>query len=235
MDTTIIKLLFVEDDQFFRESVQDTLVLTGRYLIHSAKNGAEGFEGYKSFAPDIIVTDLEMPEMSGFELIGKVRAENKEIPIIAASGLVGAQDMGHAFRLDIDNFVKKPYLPMELDNHIKAIMKRIVRTKQIENDNENNKLRQLGKFIFDSKGHCLILNNVKQKLTPRETQILQLLYDNAGTVVSRKDILEQFWGMDDPYTSRSLDVFINALRKYLEKDPSVQITTIRGEGYNLTF
>ncbi|MDR0394211.1 MAG: winged helix-turn-helix domain-containing protein, partial [Tannerella sp.] len=100
---------------------------------------------------------------------------------------------------------------------------------------EEDKLYPLGSYLFDLKGHHLRREDKKTNLTPREAQILQLLYEDKGNVVKRKDILLQFWGTDDFFASRSLDVFINKLRKCLDDDKSVEIITIRGEGLKLAF
>ena len=228
-----IKLLLVEDDDSFREVTKDTLELTGKYEVFEAVNGLEGYKAYKSFAPDIIVADIGMPVMSGLDMIKKIREEDADIPIIIASGMTDSKNIGKGYDLGIESFIKKPYLPGEIDCCIKAIFKRIARTERI--NKEENKLYPLGSYTFDLKNHCLIRDEKKENLTPREAQILQLLYEGKGNVVRRKDILEQFWGVDDFFTSRSLDVFVTNLRKTLDKDKSVEIITVRGEGLKLIF
>ena len=228
-----IKLLFAEDDNGFREIIKDSLDLIGNYEIFEAENGQEGYKAYKSFAPDIIVADIAMPVMTGLEMIKKIRKEDSDIPIIIASGAADPKNIAIGYELEIDSLIKKPYLPGELDYCIKAIFRRIEKTENLSKGEDQ--LFPLGDYMFDLKNHCLIYKNVKSNLTPREAQILQFLYENKGDVVKRKDILEQFWGVDDFYTSRSLDVFISKLRKSIEKDKSVQIETLRGEGLQLIF
>ena len=228
-----IKLLLVENDNNFREVTKDTLELTGKYEVIEAENGLEGYNAYKSFAPDIIVVDLEMPVMPGLEMIKKIREEDEDIPIIIASGMIDSRNIGKGYALGIESFIKKPYFPGEVDCCIEVIFKRIARTERI--NMEENKLYPLGSYTFDLKNHCLIHEGNKKNLTPLEAQILQLLYEGKGNLVKRKDILEQFWGVDEFYTSRSLDVFVTKLRKTLSKDKSVEIVTVRGEGLKLTF
>lgn len=226
-----IKLLLVEDDNIFRQVTKESLELTGNYHVYDAKDGLDGYNAYKSYDPDIIVTDVDMPRMSGLDMIEKIRKEDAEIPVIIASGLTSGRDQADGFKLEIDNYIKKPYLPGELDHHIKAILRRIQKTKTYRL--KEIKPFRLGEYSFDLKNHCLIFKNEKLELSPREAQILEVLYANKGEVVKRKKILEQFWGSDDYFPSRSLDVFISKLRKYLEKDSSVEIITIRGEGLKI--
>ena len=228
-----IKLLLVEDDNSFRQITKDSLEMTGKYDVFDAKNGLDGYDAYKSFAPDVIVTDIDMPVMSGLEMIAKIRKEDPDIPILITSGMTDPKNIGKGYALEIDNYIKKPYLPAELDHCIKVIFRRINRTIKI--NNEENKIYPLGLFSFDLKNHCLIREDEKTNLTTREAQILQLLYEDKGSVVKRKDILERFWGTDDYFNSRSLDVFVSKLRKCLEEDESVEIVTVRGEELRLSF
>lgn len=228
-----IKLLLVEDDIDYREVVKDSLELMGNYNVFAAKDGQEGYEGYKTFLPDIIVSDVDMPLMSGLEMVTKIREEDADIPILFASARYSARDLANGFKLEIDDYIKKPYLPGELELHIKSILRRVAKVKQI--NKEESLSFPLGSYLFDLKGHCLRRGEEALNLTVREAQILQLLYEEKGELVKRKDILMQFWGADDYYASRSLDVFISNLRKYLEQDDAVQIVTIRGEGLILSF
>jgi len=228
-----IRLLLVEDDPAFSQIVKDSLELTGNYIVCVAKNGLEGYNAYKSFLPEIIVSDVEMPEMSGLEMVKQIRAENNNIPILLASARTNPRDLADGYKLEIDDYIKKPYLPAELELHIKAILRRVRKTEEISK--EENGLYPLGSYLFNIKNYYLQRDTEQYELTVRETQILQVLCENKGGIVKRKDILQQFWGTDDFYTSRSLDVFVRKLRKYLEKDSAVQIITVRGEGLKLVF
>jgi len=228
-----IKLLLVEDDTDFSEIVKDTLEITGKYEIFLAKNGMEGYKAYKSFAPDIIATDIDMPLMSGLEMIKKIRDEDIYIPIIMASGKANSKNTGKAYNLEIDSLIKKPYSPGELNCCITAIFRRIAKSEM--NKKEENKLYRIGSYTFDFKNHCLILEGNKKNLTPREAMILHLLCEGKGDIVKRKVLLGNYWGINDFYTSRSLDVFISKLRKDLNGDKSIEIITVRGEGFKLVF
>jgi DNA-binding response OmpR family regulator len=226
-----IKLLFVEDDPSFSFVVKESLELTGRYEICAASNGKQGLEAYASFAPDIIVSDIEMPVMNGLQMVQLIRQKDSYIPILFATGRTKAQDVLDGYKLNVDNFIKKPFIPDELDAHIQAILKRIQARAIIIN---NDKDMLLGEYIFNVATQILQWRNEKHKLTPRGADVLWLLYEGKGEVVKRNIILEKLWGISDFFTSRSLDVFINALRKHLSFDSNIQIQPVRGEGFRLT-
>ena len=223
-----IKLLFVEDDSSFAFIVKGCLELTGDYEIHTASSGREGFERFNSTQLDIIVSDIEMEDMDGMEMVSLIRRKNQEIPILFATGRTSAQDVLKGYELNVDNFIKKPYLPDELNAHIKAILKRLQKRSSSPASTEIS----IGKYLFDTHTH-LLTKGEPRKLTQREASILLKLYDRKGSIVKRDEILEEFWGRNDFFTSRSLDVFINSLRKYLSDDDSIEIQTIRGEGLML--
>lgn len=225
-----IKLLFVEDDTSFAFVVKGSLELTGEYEIDTASSGREGLELFNSSSPDIIVSDIEMKDMDGMEMVKLIRKLNKDIPILFATGRTSPQDVLKGYELNVDNFIKKPYLPDELNAHIKAILKRVQKQQSLQ---PISKI-QIGQYSFDINTHILTKEH-SRKLTQREADILLLLHERKGTIVKREEILESFWGRNDFFTSRSLDVFINSLRKYLSEDHTIEIQTIRSEGLKLQF
>jgi DNA-binding response OmpR family regulator len=226
-----IKLLFVEDDPSFSYIVKGSLELTGKYEVCTAPNGKQGLEAFHSFAPDIIASDIEMPVMDGLQMVQHIRQKDGSIPIVFATGRTSAQDVLEGYRLNVDNFIKKPFIPEELDAHLQAILKR-TKEKIITT---SNKEVFLGEFVFNTDSRMLRRENEQQKLTPREADILWILYENKGKVVKRSDLLEKLWGTSDFFTSRSLDVFVSTLRKYLAQDPNVRIETVHGEGLRFSF
>jgi len=225
-----IKLLYVEDDTSFAFVVKGSLELTGIYRIQVAGNGKEGLAAYHSFNPDIVVADIEMPVMTGMEMVSEIRKTDKTIPIMFATGYTNAQYVLDGYKLGVDNFIKKPYLPEELNAHIQAVLKR---SHILFNENNINAIH-LGNYIFNMNNRSLQCKNTKYKLTARGTKILYKLYENKGCVVNRSDLLEDLWGMSDFFTSRSLDVYVTVLRKYLSLDPTIKIETIRSKGLVLS-
>lgn len=225
-----IKLLFVEDDSSYAFMVKESLELEGNYQVCTAANGEEGLKAYLSFAPDVIVSDIEMPKMKGTEMVMRIRKNDKEIPILIATSYNNAQAVLDGYALGIDNFIKKPFLPRELDAHIGAILKRL---KIVSGCDNTTKLISIGDYVFNLETRDLQCQDIHYTLTPRETRILCRLYDHKDELVKRSDLLDEFWGYEDFFTSRSLDVFISSLRKYLAHDANIKIQTIRREGFKL--
>jgi len=221
-----IKLLFVEDDTSFAFIVKGSLELTGLYEVETAFNGKEGLDIFHSFNPDVVVADIAMPLLNGMEMISQIRKTNESIPIMFASGHTNARHVLEGYKLNADNFIKKPFLPEELDAHIQAVLRRV---KMFSNGHAEENI-YLGNMVFNTDKQYLLHENKKYKLSARESVILHKLYKNRGNVVKRDDLLNEIWGTNDFFTSRCLDVFVNSLRNRLSLDAKINIETIRGKG-----
>lgn len=226
------KILLIEDDEACSYAIQGGLELLDVYEVAVARNGKEGLSIFDRFLPDVIVTDIEMPEMDGYELVKQVRAKDKSVIIIMESGRTMPQDVVKGYKLGVDDYIKKPFIAEELHAHIQAILKRTGNPHSKDIVDSNNFL-YIGRYKFDYCEETLELRMQKQKLTKREAGILKLLYENINTIVPREKILTNFWGSSDYFHSRSLDVFVAKLRKYLSHDPTIKIITIKGHGIKL--
>jgi DNA-binding response OmpR family regulator len=226
------KILLIEDDEACSYAIQGGLELLDVYEVAVARNGKEGLSIFDRFLPDVIVTDIEMPEMDGYELVKQVRAKDKSVIIIMESGRTMPKDVLRGYELGVDDYIKKPFVAEELHAHIQAILKR-TGSHHCEYLNHSINCLYIGYYKFDFLEETLELRMQKQKLTKREAGILKMLHENKNTVVPREKILADFWGDSDYFHSRSLDVFISKLRKYLVHDPSVKITTVKGTGIKL--
>lgn len=228
-----VKLLFVEDDEALAFIVTGSLELTGRYEIHVASNGVDGLDLYRKLLPDILVADIEMPGMSGFELVKQIREIDSQALIVFASGRIAPKDWIEGFSVGADNFIRKPYLPEELDAQIMALMRRTSKGGG-HKSTAGHKL-SFGSFLLHVQSRTLETKQgeVRCRLTDRELQILKILLERKGEVVKRDELLTLFWGDNNFYTARSLDVFMTKIRKYLHEDRSIDIQTIRGEGFRL--
>ena len=222
-----VKLLFVEDDASFAFVVKGSLELMGTFQVQTASNGKEGLEAYSSYKPDVIVADIDMPVMNGMEMIAQIRKNDVEIPVLFATGYTNAQHVLDGYELNVDNFIKKPFLPEELGAHVQAVLKR---SKKSLINNTIDENIYMGDYVFNTDKQFLQYKNEKKRLSIRETKIMYKLYENKGNVVLRSEILDELWGMNDFFTSRSLDLYINTLRKHLSLDPKINIETIRGKG-----
>jgi DNA-binding response OmpR family regulator len=227
----MIKLLLVEDDVNLVYIIKSSFeIIIGGYEVKTAANGAEGLACLKEFHPDIIVSDIEMPVMNGLEMVKKIRQTDKEIPIVFTTGKIAPQDVTAGYEAGVYNYIKKPFMPEELDAHIKALINLKTETKiRIKKE-----LYPIGKYMFNPKNFTLLYEHSEKEtltLTARESGILELLLTNKGEVVKREYILETFWENADPvFSSRSLDVFISKLRRYLSKDASISIKNIKSVG-----
>ena len=229
----MVKLLLVEDDASLayieKTGLEDII---GGYTVTTATNGKEGLQAWQDTKPDVIISDIDMPVMNGFEMVERIRETDQDVIIIFTSALNSPNDVKAGYRLGINNYVKKPFVPEELDAHIQALMKMWGGAKT---QKETNHYR-LGKYTLDAD-HATLRNdetNLSQTITQREAQILQLLAENKNNVVRRQAILSRFWNTEDDYfASRSLDVFVNKLRKLLSDEPRITLKTVRGVGLQL--
>lgn len=228
----MIKLLLIEDDINLGYIIKSSLEeIIGDYEVKTASNGEEGLLILKDWSPDIIVSDIDMPVLNGIEMVKQIRRFNIDIPIVFATGKNSSKDVTAGYDAGVNNYIKKPFLPEELDAHIRALMQ----LKYNQTKKSKEKTYRIGQYIFDSRLYSLSYNSKKQTLTSRESQILLLLCENMGEVVLREDILNKFWGTNDYFTSRSLDVFISKMRGYLSEDTSVSIKNIKGVGLILQY
>ena len=229
----MIKLLLVEDDESLayieKTGLEDII---GGYEVSTAANGKEGVKMWEETHPDVIISDIDMPVMNGFEMVERIRETDGNVIIIFTSALTSPNDVKAGYRLGINNYVKKPFVPEELDAHIQALMKMRGGAKTQKEINHY----KLGKYTLDAE-HATLRNdetNLSQTITQREAQILQLLAENKNNVVRREAILSRFWNTEDDYfASRSLDVFVNKLRKLLADEPKITLKTVRGIGLQL--
>ena len=229
----MVKLLLVEDDASLayieKTGLEDII---GGYDVTTAANGKEGLQAWQQTHPDVIISDIDMPVMNGFELVERIRETDGDVIIIFTSALTSPNDVKAGYRLGINNYVKKPFVPEELDAHIQALMKMRGGAKTQKETNHY----KLGKYTLDAD-HATLRDDetdISQTITQREAQILQLLAENQNHVVRREAILSRFWNTEDDYfASRSLDVFVNKLRKLLSDEPRITLKTVRGVGLQL--
>lgn len=229
-----IKLLLVEDDEnlaYMEKSSFEDII--GGYEVKTAINGKDGLELWKHFQPDVIVSDIDMPIMDGIEMVKKIREIDGDTIILFTTGLTSPKDLKAGYAAGANNYVKKPFVPEELDAHIQSLM----RLKQGKRSLDNSHLIKLGKYILYAD-HATLKNQedgTEKMLTAREAKILELLAVNKNDVVRREAVLSRFWGVEDKdyFASRSLDVFIKKIRTAIEDEPRVELKTIRGVGFKL--
>ena len=173
-----------------------------------------------------------MPRLNGYELVRKIRETDSEVIIIMESGKTSPKDVLSGFESGIDAYLKKPFIAEELHANVQTLLKRIGKLPASENKGKKDtgNYRHIGLYGFDVQNKTLEFQSNSMKLTKREADILKILCDHKNNVVSRNKILVSLWGADNYFNSRSLDVFISKLRKYLSGDSSVEVIVLRSEG-----
>ena len=230
METENKKILLVEDDPNFGTVLKDYLTMNDYNVIH-AKNGMEGFEKFKKDDYDLCILDVMMPYKDGFTLAKDIREKNQDVPIIFLTAKAMKEDVLKGYKVGADDYLNKPFDSEVLLMKIKAIMQRkakdsIAESKEFE--------FQIGNFFLNSKLRFLTFHKENPvKLSPKENELLRLLALHKNDLMPRELALIKIWRDDNYFTSRSMDVYIAKLRKYLKPDPNVEILNIHGEGFRL--
>ena len=224
------KILLVEDDPNFGSILKEYLSING-YEVTLAKNGIEGFEKFKKEIYDLCLLDVMMPYKDGFTLAKEIREKNDIVPLIFLTAKTLKEDVLKGFKLGADDYISKPFDSEVLLAKIKSILSRRVVQPSIESEEIDF---TIGSFDFNSKLRMLTFKDTDPiKLSPKENQLLRLLALHVNDLLSRETALNKIWHDDNYFTSRSMDVYIAKLRKYLRTDPNVEILNIHGEGFRL--
>lgn len=224
-----IKVLLVEDEETLSMIVKETLEGQG-FEVTIANNGANGLSILQESQPDILVADIMMPEMDGFEMVRRVRRTNQALPIIFLTARSAVNDVVEGFELGANDYLRKPFSMLELIARIKALVNRSVSTKR----EETNSIIKIGLFNLDTTTQIFsFCNEPGERLSNRESELLRMLSVNSNQIVSSDDILMQLWGDNSPYNARSLQVFITKLRHKLSRDEGIKIINVRGIGYKM--
>ncbi|MDP3944485.1 MAG: response regulator transcription factor [Lutibacter sp.] len=224
------RILLVEDDPNFGTVLKDYLSLN-EYKVTLAKDGLEGLIMFKNDDFDLCILDVMMPRKDGFSLAKDIRATNSEVPIIFLTARTMKEDVLKGYQSGGDDYLNKPFDSEVLLYKIKAILQRKETEQTIEEDVFEYKI---GKFEFNSKlRHLSFDGGEVQKLSPKESKLLKLLATHKNDLMPRELALTKIWRDDNYFTSRSMDVYIAKLRKYLKPDPHVEILNIHGEGFRL--
>ena len=224
------KILLVEDDPNFGTVLRDYLALNDYNVTH-AKDGIEDLIMFKNNDFDLCILDVMMPRKDGFSLAQDIRSKNKEIPIIFLTAKTLKEDVLKGYQVGADDYLNKPFDSEVLLFKIKAILQR----KESDTSAENEQFEfNIGGFFFNSKlRHLSVGEEEPQKLSPKESKLLRMLALHKNDLMPRELALTKIWRDDNYFTSRSMDVYIAKLRKYLKNDDTVEILNIHGEGFRL--
>ncbi len=240
-----IKVLLVEDEQSLAMILSDTLEAQG-FEMRTAGDGEQGLRMFEEQKPDILVADVMMPKMDGFEMVRRIRKKDKHTPVLFLTARSAVNDVVAGFELGGNDYLKKPFGIQELIIRIKSLCHcafegdetNVSATGQqniqnIRQDTMQDGWVNIGEYRFYATQQILQLGDKSMELSHREAEILRFLVDNQNKVVETNTILLELWGDDSFFNTRSLHVFITKLRHKLSDDEHIRIVNVRGIGYKL--
>jgi DNA-binding response OmpR family regulator len=226
-DQTGARILVVDDDPTIRTAVCAELRLEG-FATESADDGEAALAAARSTPYDLVILDLGLPRLAGTEVCRRLRSES-DVPILVLSARGGESDRVLLLEAGADDYVTKPFSPLELVSRVRAILRRR------ELDRGRPVAVRVGELALDFARHEVLANGDPVHLTQTEFQVLALLARDPGRVVTRRQIMEELWRSTHVGDQRAAYVHISNLRHKLERDPArpERIVTVRGVGYKL--
>ena len=225
------KILVIDDDSAINELIKVNLELEGHTVIQ-AYEGITGFALCKQELPSLVVLDVMMPEVDGFTVAQRIRKNEstKDIPILMLTALSQLNDKVNGFNIGVDDYLVKPFEMDELKVRVRALLKR---TNQIPKSASTRELLTLGEVTLLPETYSVKMNDKIAKLTPIEFDILNVLFQNHGNMVSSAQLLKDVWGYSPDDDIETIRVHIRHLRTKLDKiaDGKKYISTIYGGGY----
>ncbi len=219
------RILVIEDEESIRELVKLNLQLAGFEVLEAA-DGLEGFNKVVQEKPDLVLLDLMLPKMDGYELLPKIT--QRQIPVIVLTAMNGLKDKIKGFQLGTDDYITKPFESMELLARIRAVLRRSQQNGQQQKE-EASTLEYDG-IVLQLDQHRVFRQGQEIELTLKEFELLRLLVENKGKVLSREKLLEQVWEYGYEGNTRTVDMHIQRLRTKLQTD---KISTVYKVGYRL--
>jgi DNA-binding response OmpR family regulator len=221
------RILFVEDEADLTLIVADTLKEQG-YEVVTASNGIQGLERFKSDGADIIVADVMMPGMDGFNMAREIRKLSPDVPLLFLTAKSTIDDIEEGFEIGANDYLKKPFELRELIIRIKALLRRYGKSR---NDDITF---EIGQYILNITTQTLSMGDRRVELSHFEAKILEHLASNIGKTVDASELMLAVWQRDEQSNRNSLHGYIHKLRRVLRHDSSITIINQRGFGYMLT-
>ncbi len=223
------KILIVEDELQMRMGLRDNLEFEG-YEVDLAEDGRSGLQHILENRYDLIVLDVMMPHMSGFDVCKKAREQGIKTPVIMLTAKGEEIDKVLGLELGADDYLTKPFSLRELLARIKAILRRVSSSPE-----SNSQRVSIGNLTVDFSTYDAYMEGKVEPMSHKEFEILKFLWQHQGQTVSRDQLLNDVWGYDEFPTTRTVDNFILKLRKRIEQDPTHPriILTVHGVGYKL--
>lgn len=226
-----VRVLIAEDDANLRQGLIDLLEGEG-YEVFPAEDGQKALDCFRQEEPDLVLLDVMMPEMSGYDVCREIRKSDSRTPIIMLTAKGEEIDKVVGLELGADDYVTKPFGLHELRARIAAVLRRS-RNQHPEPAASLPEQFLIGQALIDRKTYQATIGNQSHSLTSREMKLLEIFHTRPNEVLSRNDLLNAAWGVDYFGTTRTLDQHIAQLRKKIEPDPGSPqfLLTVHGVGY----
>lgn len=221
------RILLVEDEADLVRIISETLRGLG-YEVEVARDGIEGLETFSRQGADIVVADVMMPRLDGFNMARRIRAISPTVPLLFLTAKSTIDDIEEGFEIGANDYLKKPFELRELIIRIKALLRS-------HSDRQGNPTQyRIGEYTFDTSTQRLRWNGTIIELYNIEARLLEPLAANIGRTVDASDLMIAVWQRDEPSNRNSLHGYIHKLRHALRHDPTITIINQRGYGYMLT-
>lgn len=218
-------ILVVDDESPVRDLIVDALSLVS-IPSTTASHGMEALKKIREEAIDLIILDINMPMMDGYEVLQRMREMGISIPVIVLTARLDREDTKRAFELGADDFVRKPFGIEELTLRVQAILRRSM------SDTPLDSVIRMGAIAMDIDRHQVSMEGTVIDVSPTEFRLLQVLLENSGRVLSKEQLLSRVWGMDNYVDPNVVETYVSYLRKKFGS--GLGLRTVRGVGYQLT-
>jgi len=227
----MVSVLVVDDEPAFREGLRQALRKEG-FAVHLAADGEQALEMFRSVSPNLVLLDVMLPRMSGIDVCREIRAAGTT-PVIMVSARNEEIDAVVALEVGADDYVAKPYRVRELVARMRTVLRRSDADPAAA-DHQSGQLA-VDNLVLDHERHEVSLDGAEVQMPLKEFQLLEVLMENVGIVVTRDSLIDRVWGYDYIGDTKTLDVHVKRLRSKIEADASnpQRIITIRGLGYKL--
>ena len=222
-----IKIFYLEDEPFLAKIVKETLESKG-FHVTLVEDGSKAYDSFSSSNYDACLLDIMVPNKNGYDIAQEIRKSKPNLPILFLSAKDQTEDVIRGFKVGGNDYIRKPFSMEELIVRINNL----VSLAQVDQSSPGSDDIRIGSmYIFSPNKMSLTYKKTTKPLSHREAQILALMCNPIGETTHRKDILLKVWGDDSFYNSRNLDVYISKIRGYFKEDPSIEIRTLKGVGY----
>ena len=219
-------IMVVDDEPGVRELIGDALRVGG-YDAIEASDGDEALQMLRHMRPSLLIVDVNMPEVDGFELVRRIRDRGQDTPVIMLSARGDRTDVTHGLQIGADDYVRKPFGLEELLLRVQAVLRRTLPTQ------EERDVLQCGPLELDARVHRVKFNGDVVEMSPTEFRLLEYLMAHQTRVVTRNELLRHVWNIDFDTDTSVVDTYISYLRRKVHLDGFAGIKTIRGVGFQI--